>query len=285
MFLPGRLFGDTQNFEKARIFGVAGETSNLYLIPEGVYFHPQYNDVTGDTDKLLTSSMKLGVLDRAGEDWSYEACYFWRFITPAFASSTKSGLLASPVGIYADWMEVKTAVAKIIRSDDMIFRPQISIGLNHIGNKGAKKIHRWVHKVTKNSLEGLEYTNQPIGYFAAGGANVSVARDLVKMGQQSIGAQALVGYEGSKIMQEAFADTTFLWTVRKTWWEMAFDVRIVRQVASDVYEGIKPYRFECAASTALYKVFTPSIKYVSSYLDGDDVGQTYFDFVHFNYAF
>ncbi len=282
---PGLSYGGLVVFEKAALFGTIGETNHLYLVPNGIYFHPQYNDVTGDTDKLLTSSMKLGVLDVLSDGWSYESCYYWRFLTPAFSSSTKRGHLAEPVGIYADWMELKTAVAKSFYHGPWLLRPQFSIGANHIGNKGAKKVHRWVHEVTKNSVEGLEYTDQPKGYFPSVGVNIAAAQELSKSGEQSVAAQVLVGAETSKMIRDVFVEGTTVWTVRKGWWELAFDVRVIRQVGSDVYTGLKPYRYEGAASTALYGVYTPMIKYVSSYLKGDNIGQTYFDFLHFNFAF
>jgi hypothetical protein len=283
--IPGRSYGSLEAFEKASIFGAIGEANHLYLIPNGIYFHPQYNDVTGDTDKLLTSSIKLGVLDGLSDGWSYESCYYWRFLTPAFSSSTKRGYLEKPIGLYADWMELKTAVAKSIYAGSWLFRPQLSFGANHIGNKGAKKVHRWVHEVTKNSVEGLEYTNQPRGYFPSIGANVSLAHEIAKQGEQSASAAILVGVETSKMIKELFVEGTTIWAVRKGWWELAFDVRVIRQVDTDVYTDLKDYRYEGAASTALYGVYTPMIKYVSSYLKGDNVGQTYFDFLHFNYAF
>ncbi len=282
--VPGQSFGSLAAFEKATVYGAVGESNHLYLVPNGIYFHPQYNDVTGDTDKLLTSSMKLGVLDVLADGWAYESCYFWRFLTPAFASSTKSGQLAKPVGVYADWMELKTAVAKSVYLGTWLLRPQFSLGANHIGNKGAKKVHRWVHEVTKNSLEGLEYTNQPMGYFPSFGANIAAASEISKSGDQSLIGQMLVGIESSKMIKDLFLSGTTIWTIRKGWWELAFDVRLIRQIGTEVYSDLKPYRYEGAASTALYGVYTPTIKYVSSYLKGDSVGQTYFDFLHFNYA-
>ena len=35
----------------------------------------------------------------------------------------------------------------------------------------------------------------------------------------------------------------------------------------------------------ILKVITPMVKYISPYLYGDGIGQTYFDLLHYNYEF
>lgn len=282
---PGLSFGGSENFERAQVYGVAGEASSLYLVPEGIFLHPQYNDVTGDTDKLLTASFKLGILDRVGSTISYESILFWRLITPVFNASTKSEELEQPIGVYADWMEYKTAIAHSTYIGNWLLKPQISLGFNHIGNKGGKKLHRWIHRVTNNPSTGLEYSGQPRGYFGSGGVIVALAKTLGHWAQQSVSGQVLIGGESSKMLQETFINVTSIWTIRKNWWETAFDLRIVKQEASLVYEGLKPYRYEASAAAAFYRNYTPTIKYISSYLTGDNIGQTYFDFIHINFEF
>ena len=69
------------------------------------------------------------------------------------------------------------------------------------------------------------------------------------------------------------------------YWEYGVEMRMVRQLASEAYEHIRPIRYEGAAGVRVMKYFAPTLKYVSSYLYGDDVGQTYFDLLHYNFIF
>ncbi len=69
------------------------------------------------------------------------------------------------------------------------------------------------------------------------------------------------------------------------WWENALEFRIIRQLNSEVYQEFRPWRYEAAIGFRLLRVITPVVKYVSPYLTGDDVGQTYFDLLHYNFEF
>jgi hypothetical protein len=276
--------GLSQNFKRASLHGAIGETSNLYLMPEGIYFHPLYNDVNGGTDKQLTGSIKLGTLLNL-YDYSLESTVFWRLLTPSFKSEFNAPHLDRPVGRYADWLEWKSALAKVITIYDHPFKLQLSLGWNHVGDKGGKAVHQWIHKVTHNSIEELEYINQPEGRFWSKGIEIAFLDHIYGLTHFSLDQSIAVGLESGRQMTETYARYNINSIVRKSWWELGLELRFVRQHKSEFYSEIRPYRFEASAGTMLYGFFSPTIKYISPFLKGDDVGQTYFDFLHFNYEF
>ena len=114
-----------QRFLRASGQGAIGESSNLFLIPEGAYIHPIYNDVTGNTDKLLTASLKFGIL-RTWDWLSIETVGYWRLLTPSFRPEFNVPDLKKPVGRYADWTELKTSFATTYVS--MVCLPEQRMG-------------------------------------------------------------------------------------------------------------------------------------------------------------
>lgn len=271
-------------FRSASVQGAIGESSNLHLIPDGIYIHPLYNDVSGGTDKFLTGSIKLGML-HSFDAFSIESVMYWRLITPSFKSQFGSDPLPEPVGRYADWTELKTAVSKQTQAFGTKFRNQVTLGLSDIGDKGGKDIHRNIHWLTRNSLDHLDYTDQPEGRFVTLGFESGVEGKLCQDGLPCAYQLLSLQGESSKMMRELGIQWNMNIIVLPKWWENATEVRVIRQLQSDVYGRIKPWRYEGAVGVRLFSVLTPTVKYVSPYLEGDDVGQTYFDLIHYNVAF
>ena len=266
--------------------GAIGEAGNLYLIPEGAYFHPFYNDINGGTDKLLTASLKAGVLQSVwSPSLSLEVIAFWRLLTPSVKAAFLEPDLPKPVGRYADWMELKLGVSQTFDMGDFSIKHQPTLGFNHVGNKGGRKVHRWVHQVTHNTLQYLEYTDQPEGAFLAYGYEVAAFENLVTSGHMRLDHQLALEANQSRAMTEGGVRYNLIGVLRKPWWEMGLELRMLHQTKSEFYDDIRPYRFEAAIGTLLYRYFTPTVKYVSPYLNGDSIGQTYFDALHFNYPF
>lgn len=292
---PGAYAGDSRPSEAslllqgAAVQGVIGESDNAFVIPAGAYFHPIYNDVTGGTDKLLTASMKLGLLQHwpqeDGSQWSAETVAFWRLLTPAVKPAFERPDLPEPVGRYADWRGLHQAVAFTENFGTWQWKNQLGLAWNEIGNKGGRQLHRWVHEVTKNSLENLEYTDQPEGQFATVQWQTAAVRDLWAYRYHSLATMLSYQFEHSKMMVESAVGANLLFVARKSWWVISLSMRLVRQHESEAYGDIKPFRYEGSIGVQLLTYFTPTVKYVSSYLEGDDIGQTYFDLITINMPF
>jgi hypothetical protein len=270
--------------ERANAQGVAGETNSLQLSPPGIFINPYYNDVSGGTDKLLTASAKVGALWQ-WSDSSYELIYRWRFLTPAFEHAFAHARNAHPTGRYADWMEVSNAYARTVGVLGQRMKLQATLGLNHVGNKGAKQVHYWIHKETHNQVEDLKYTDQPEGKFLNEGVLAAWLAPTVRLGRVEVEAAPGLGMDQSKFLTEAYVTLPAVGAVRRGVWEVAAELRVVRQLQSEVYEGIRPYRYEAAVGTLFFQRYKPTIKFVSTYLRGDPIGQTYFDFLNVQIPF
>jgi hypothetical protein len=273
-----------RNFSKASTQGEIGESSNLFLIPDGVYVHPIYNDVNGGTDKLLTGSAKMGLLI-SSENLGFESVAYWRLLTPSFRSEFGQPDSPIPVGRYADWQEIKSSLSGTWNTAGLKVRHQLSVGHNDVGPKGGKELHQMIHKLTGNSLDNLEYTNQPEGRFWSFSEEIGLIYDSCEMllpcYQQYLSAEATQ----SRFMTEIGMRYNLIQIQTPRWWENALEFRIIRQLNSEVYQEFRPWRYEAAIGFRLLRVITPVVKYVSPYLTGDDVGQTYFDLLHYNFEF
>ncbi len=273
-----------QRFLRASGQGAIGESSNLFLIPEGAYIHPIYNDVTGNTDKLLTASLKFGIL-RTWDWLSIETVGYWRLLTPSFKPEFNVPDLKKPVGRYADWTELKTSFATTSVIASLPIRAQISVGYNDIGNKGGKDVHIAIHRVTRNSIENLEYINQPEGRFFSLAGEIGLSHPIYSTGWGVARGLCSISAEKSKIMDEVGLRWNVVHVIKPEYWEYGMELRAVRQIASEAYEHLRSIRYEGGAGVRVMKYFSPTLKYVSPYLYGDNVGQTYFDLLHYNFTF
>lgn len=271
-------------YQSASLQGAIGEASNMHLIPEGIYFHPLYNDMNGGTDKLLTGSAKLGWL-QSFEGFSIESILYWRLLTPSYKSEFGSAELPHPVGRFADWNEWKTAVAKDSFILGTKLRNQVSVGYSDISDKGGKDFHQSIHRLTRNSMDHLEYFNQPKGRFFTLGFESGIETKLCPTLTPCLDNLVSFQAEQSKMMSESGMQWNTKMVMVPKWWEQALEIRLMRQWSSQVYDEILPWRYEGAVGVRLFSVFAPTLKYVSPYLHGDGIGQTYFDFFHYNYAF
>lgn len=271
-------------FARASTQGEIGEASNMFLIPNGAYVHPIYNDVNGGTDKLLTGSAKLGVT-HGGEKFGWETVGYWRLLTPSFRREFGQPNDSTPVGRYADWQELKTSFSGLSDISGWTIRHQASVGYNDVGPKGGKQFHQKIHKITRNTLDHLEYTNQPEGQFWSFSGEVGtvshICMELIPCFDQALSIEGTQG----KFMREAGIRYNIVQVQLSRWWENGLEFRLIRQLKSDVYAGIRPWRYEAAIGARLLKVITPTVKFISPYLTGDGIGQTYFDFLHYNFEF
>jgi hypothetical protein len=78
------------------------------------------------------------------------------------------------VGRYTDWIELQESVMLIYSLAGEPIRVQLTLGVGHIGDHGARKLHRKLHKLIGSSLNGLEYDNQPAGIALSGGFELGI---------------------------------------------------------------------------------------------------------------
>jgi hypothetical protein len=203
--------------------------------------------------------------------------------TPAVKPAFSQEDLKEPIGVYADWNEVKFGYSWMSEKSFGTVRHQIALGYSDISNKGGRDFHRWIHDVTNNSLENLEYTNQPEGRFYTRSYTIGIIKSWIFSLHDQIDTLTSVNLKTDKMMQEASVIHNFIWTLRRNYWAIGAELKLTRQFSSEVYDLPKKHRYEVGLGTQLYNVYTPMIRYVSPYLEGDKIGQTYFDFIHFKW--
>ena len=261
-------------FKLANGPGAIGETGHLYLIGQGLFIRPFYNDIFGKTDKHLSGSTQVGWM-QTWSDSSLEFRGHWRFLTPGFKSEFGDKPLDLPIGRYADWMESQFAysfMASDLRTMPLKF--QFSLGLGHVGDKGAKQIHHKIHEWVGSSLEGLEYINQPDGRYFSRGAEISTFSETRILGYKS-GTMLSLGVSYNKFMTDIYSKLNQITEISSSI-SLSYEIKGAFQVASGVYDNSEPFRYEAALGLR-WGFYRPSIKYVSNFLRGDRVGQIYFD--------
>lgn len=256
--------------------GAIGETGNLFLTGKGLAVRPLYNDIFGQTDKYLSGALKAGWMYETEKESSYLVSGHWRFITPAYQEDFTSEIVDNPSGRYADWMELQVARAKAITNSfvGLPVRYQLSLGLSHIGDKGAREVHMSIHSLVGSSIERLYYTNQPKGFDLTSSAEIGVlsSDDLAYFLPRILTS---VGLSKNRFMTDAYLKFNHVSDIgAKT--KVGSEVKYARQLDSDVLDDYKNDRLEVSFSFR-WDWYRPSVKYVSSYLHGDSVRQLYFD--------
>lgn len=268
------------SFLNANAPGAVGESGSLFLVKEGFFARPFYNDFYGKTDKQLSGAFQFGYLS-SWSDSSLESRVQWRMITPTFKEKYESQNLEEPVGRYADWIEWQEAWSKLYPVNGELFRFQIALGYGHIGNHGAKRLHRHFHELIGSPTEGLEYSNQPVGHAFSGGLEAGLISPERLLWDMKMESMLSVGYAQNNFMTDFFVTQNYVLGFSRDS-EAALEMRLVRQAESSIFDDDDrlAWRSEIAFGWR-YDWWRPSIKYVSPYLRGDQQGQTYLDLLAF----
>ena len=273
----------TTHFKGAKAQGQLGETSNLYLFKKGFYFHPLYNDLTGGTDKHLTGSIKFGYIGQYKDSFEYELLTTFRLITPAYKPANNRKTFGAPVGSYADWWEVKGAMSFDFDYFCLNCRLQFSPSINHIGNKGARNVQHNIHLLVGSSTEhdiNTSNTNNDFGAFLAYTIGINKELPVYKSQFGQFNHQLESSYTPSKALSEFSIDYNFLFELKEDINLLAGEIRYIRQLESQLFNDLEESRFEIAIGKKFNEYFTPTVKYISPFLKGDDRGQIYLDFIH-----
>ncbi len=275
-------------FEFANNQGSIGEISALFLKPSSLSLHPMTNDFMGNTDKLMTGSSNLGLHlfweDGKGSLHSVASNFYWRAITPSFRPKAGEPPFETPVGFYADWLDLQTAFASTTKTWIGGFKYQIGVNYGNISDRGIKFAHRWIHARIGEPYSDLNYENQPIGVTKGGDFMIAYITPPIAFWSIRINWQGAVGVDYSKVMYEHYLMGNMILTISKKL-KLGFERKISTQISSEFYENIEPRRYESSFSIMFFNYFQPSMKYVSPYLKDDPQGQLYVDLVNFTAPF
>lgn len=273
-------FGN-EYFRRPNIRSSPGTFGTSFLSPEGGFVHPFNNDAAGATDKLLTGAFQAGRIFPK-DDFLMEFSVHWRAINPIYKVHNESKPLKKPIGKFADWFEATLGAAHLAEVGNQKLRYQLAGGFSHIGNKGIKKVHREIHRYTKQPLKYLEYDDQPGGFAYSLDAQMGLVFD--DFNQYGIGWQNLInlGYYDGPIIKEIYlshhtiADITANFVV-------SLEFTLAFNTYSDFYPNVAPLRNEFALGLQIYKNFCPVVKFQSPLVRNDAWGQVHFSPFNFNF--
>jgi hypothetical protein len=270
-------FGST--FTKARPVTVPGEVSDLYLADDGWSLNPFINDMWGDTDKLLSGGNQIRYSDRV-DDFSLLFGLNWRFFVPAREPKHAKPLLEPAPGHYADWLSLQVSALKPVITDSL--RVNVTVGIGHIGNHGAKAIHQSLHRLVGADLHGTQYTNQPLGFKPELGAELAWSPEYLQYGPLADLLEFSLGIAHYAILTESWVGLNLLGVKgAEPRWSLA--LKAVWQLNSQTMaDDITAHRFEVAFGYRFNAYYTPTAVYVSPYVQGDAYPQLYLNVISFN---
>lgn len=269
-----------QPFRKARPLLIPGESSHLYLVPEGLSVNPFVNDMWGDTDKLLTGGANIRFLTDA---WggSLHSSLNWRFFVPDHEPKHGVPKLDPAPGHYADWIGLHSSWAKLFEAKGELLKLQLSGGLAHIGHHGAADVHSFMHRIIGADLKNLSYDNQPEGYHAEYGAELAWIPSSLNVSSSVLSHQIAIGESHYKVLSDRWLSWNSLYAAPQSW-TYGLELRAIQQISSDTFEDFRASRYELSFGIRFNDYYSPSILYVSPYVKGDSYGQIYISLFSFN---
>lgn len=268
-------------WKRARLLTIPGETSHLYVSPFGLSINPFINDLWGDTDKLLTGGNQIRYA-MPTEGGSLEASVNWRFFVPAIEPKHGKKKLENPPGHYADWIAAGLSWSKAYQWAGQKVKIGLNLGLGHIGNHGAAKVHEFTHDLVSAKKDGLEYTNQPEGYKAEIGFELGW---VPEWGKDLYGIDMLMissGVYAYSVLYERWLAFNFI-IGDESQPDYTLEARLINPYRSDTMPGdFKHFRYEVSFGIFINKYYTPTMVFVSPYMDRDIYPQLYINLIAFN---
>jgi hypothetical protein len=259
--------------------GAVGDPGSFFLLPQSVYFNLMHNDFAGDTDKHLTGSAWTGIslLDPV-EKRAFDIRLEWRFITPAFQGRFDQSDYEEPVGRFADWLALDSSYAftrPLVSGWEI--RHQLAFGLGHVGSKGARQVQTAIHKQIAVAYENLLYSDQPEGWHSMLGYEASlISPALHNNWIANFRTIMTSGISTDVMLDEVYFRINTLGDVG-TRIGISAELAAFQQLGSEMLTELSGIRYEAGLGMIIWQVYRPGIKYVSSFLSADRVGQVYVD--------
>lgn len=251
-----------------------GDQGHYYLKKPGWIFGLNNNDMLTPTDKHMTGGFSLGrhfmhpyhKTTGIGIDWN------WRLITPAFTRSYEIVEADDyvPIGRFADWMDLTFSVSNFsVLAGRWYLKTEASFGIGHVGNKGGRELQIGVHKLFAGEIDRLTYDNQPKGFWVQPSIKTGVIHPFlgylwVRCSRDVVSSECGYG------LNHTFTNKSGL--------DIGIEMSRTQLFGSEMYT-LQGYRTEYGFSVSVSDVWTPGIKYVSDYIEGDDYEQVYVDLV------
>ena len=199
---------------------------------------------------------------------------YWRAINPIYQKSFAHQDLKNPIGNFADWAEFQTS--SLTKTDWHLFGSTLffgtSIGIGHMGKKGIRNIHAEIHRFTNNRPPPA-YTNQINGMTLSYGNELHFIFNDTYEFFCNWKYKVKQGFFLSKMMDEFYTSANTYCNIYD--YKLGFEGRIIKQINSNLYHRILPYRYELSTGFFIRDTIKLSLKYVSPFLKQDNVRQIY----------
>ena len=262
---------------EAKSQGALGEPSHGFLFKDGVYIQAFYNDVLGETDKLLTNGSKFGILSKH-DNYNFEFTGSWRFVTPSIQDEFGAPHnRENPPGVFADWMNVNLSVLRPFRiTEKSYILLQGGLGFNHFGDKGAGATQRWLHGLLNKDVESYTYEGQ----IRANDFDLSEELAYAYLYSDELQFRTAFGFNSNYIINSLYFEQYALYNHSEVL-KMSLSFKLVRQLSSSARINLENYRIEASYAVIINESYKPAVSYISNYVKGSEVRQIMVDFLSF----
>ena len=261
-------------------YALPGDSERNHLSIDGVRAH-EANDFYGKTDKLISEAGSLSVGGTWGKYFASSVHYKGRFVQPILRTRNTENQLNSPIGIYAEWVELGLNQSATFFEDDSWAALKIEGGIayNDFGDHNFSQLYKSVH-----NFLGVENDLHKFGKrIDTNFITSTMAASLVFPIGNHINVIASYQVMNSKIFREDSTEFSFIWSISKDL-ALSYKYAFVNQLRSEYYD-LTNRRTQYIVAARLYRYWTPSIMHTTPYVRGDRYGQWYLSPVSFTWPF
>lgn len=266
-------------YKKVNPYALPGDVERNHLPVPGISYHDA-NDFFGDTDKLVTEVSMLGVLAIWRERYSTALTYKGRFLQPILKTKHGEEELPAPLGVYAEWAELMLNQSATWEVHEWLgVKLDGGLGYNDLGDHLFADYHRNIHSAVGSENQEDRYGKlQDANFFTS-----TVAASLIFPITDQVNVMGSFQVMNSELFRENAQEVSLVWAKTP---EFAASIKytFVKQIRSEFYE-LRNNRTQMIAAIRLFKIWTPSIMKVSTYVKGDKYGQWYLTPISLTYPF
>jgi hypothetical protein len=261
-------------------YTLPGDSEQNHLSVAGIRWH-ESNDFLGKTDKLMTQTSSLNVMDIWKDRYSTSVSYKGRFVQPILKTRYGKDELPAPLGIYAEWAEVMLNQSVTLMNKDLwpALKFDGGFGYNDFGDHAFADYHRNIHSFVGSKDEEKRYGQKQDDNFIT----TSAAASVILPFSDQINLMASYQIMNSKIFREDAQEVSLVWKNSESF-GASVKYSFVKQIRSEFYD-LRNHRTQFIAAVRLFKFWTPSIMRISTYVRGDKYGQWYLSPISLTYPF
>lgn len=275
------------SFAQAKILGeslmvnpypLPGDSEYHHLSLPGIRIH-EANDYFGDTDKLITGVGSLSLSGLWGI-FSSSLSYKGRFFIPVIKTRNDQPELQETIGVYAEAVETYLNNAINIYDDSSFgIKLNFGVGYTDVGEHGMVNLYRQIHAAIDSPIKDEQFGEKLHDHFVTTNYGLDLVFPIGGHINFILGGMIY----NSKPFKEEALSSSFVLSFNS---DFALSIRhlYITQKSSEWFD-LREYRHQVMGGLRLFKIWTPSIQYVTPYIKGDDFGQWYLSPLSLTYPF